>query len=129
MTRVLRPAGNLANTEGRTGSFNLKITLDEHNRLIGCDTQINRKFDPKLYPYNAKLAVRPTVLARFPAGRSTRVISASYSARCRACSFACSGVLPVFGEFFCVRKRAQVSIVFGGSELARDLLIWLVILI
>lgn len=56
MTRVLRPAGNLANTEGRTGSFNLKITLDEHNRVIGCDTQINRTFDPKLYPYNAKLA-------------------------------------------------------------------------
>ena len=53
---VLAREGNLANIKGRRGSFNLLITFDDKNRVIGCNTESNRKFDSHTYPYNAKLA-------------------------------------------------------------------------
>lgn len=56
MIRVLAREGDLANALERDGSFNLIITIDDKNRVIACDTQPNKTFDRKLYPYNAQLA-------------------------------------------------------------------------
>ena len=56
VSRVLAREGDLANSQGRDGSFNLMITLDDKNRIIGCDTQPNKKLDERFYPYNRKLA-------------------------------------------------------------------------
>ena len=56
ISKVLAREGDLANALGRDGSFNLMITLDDKNRIIGCDTQPSKKLDDRLYPYNRKLA-------------------------------------------------------------------------
>jgi len=56
ISRVLARESDLANTNDRDGSFNLMITLDDQNRIIGCDTRPNKKLDERIYPYNRKLA-------------------------------------------------------------------------
>ena len=56
ISRVLAREGDLANTQGRDGSFNLMLTLDDKNRIIGCGTRPNKKVDARVYPYNRKLA-------------------------------------------------------------------------
>lgn len=56
ISRVLAREGDLANTQGRDGSFNLMLTLDDKNRIIGCGTLPNKKVDARVYPYNRKLA-------------------------------------------------------------------------
>ena len=53
---VLRSAGYRANTNDLDGSFNLLIKLDEKSQVIGCETQPNKQFDRKIYPYNPHLA-------------------------------------------------------------------------
>ena len=56
MMRVLAREGDLANTKDRDGSFNLMITIDDKNRVIGCETKPSKTFDNGLHPYNASLA-------------------------------------------------------------------------
>lgn len=57
ISSVLAREGDLANAQGRDGSFNLMLTLDDKNRIIGCGTQPNKKVDARVYPYNRKLAL------------------------------------------------------------------------
>ena len=56
ISKVLAREADLANAQGRNGSFNLVMTVDDKNRIIGCDTQPNTKLDNRIYPYNRTLA-------------------------------------------------------------------------
>ena len=57
---ALKQAADLANTQGLSGGFNLVLTVNDKNEVVGCDTQPNKWVVPQHFPYNPRLAKQLT---------------------------------------------------------------------
>ena len=56
LSYALKQAADPANTQGLSGGFNLLLTVNDKNEVIGCDTQPTKWVAPQHFPYNPRLA-------------------------------------------------------------------------
>ena len=55
-SHILKRAGDLANTQGRNGAFNLVVTINDKNEVVRCETQSNTYIPVPALAYNSRLA-------------------------------------------------------------------------